>query len=110
MQELCSRCKHRLFEKFWYEEACLVILMFLYLFFCVQLFWELNPNKAKPLKFGACRKNNQNVQKTQEEGPWFGHKGPLYCFFLFFFIFPPSLFPFLFSLLVPYIYSNGGGS
>jgi hypothetical protein len=59
--------------KSWFKEVCLMILMFLYLFFCVQLFWELNPNKAKPLKFGTCRMNNQNVQKVQEEGPWFGH-------------------------------------
>jgi hypothetical protein len=37
--------------------------------FHVQLLWELNPNRAKSLEFGGCRKNNKILQKTQEEGP-----------------------------------------
>jgi hypothetical protein len=41
------------------KEACLVILMFLYLFFCVQLLWELNPNKAKSLEFTGVKKKTR---------------------------------------------------
>jgi hypothetical protein len=32
------------------------------LIFCVELLWELNPNRAKSLEFGG-------VQKAQEEKP-----------------------------------------
>jgi hypothetical protein len=36
---------------------------------CIQLLWELNPNRAKSLEFEGCRKNNKFLQKTQEENP-----------------------------------------
>ncbi len=60
------------------KEACLVILMFLYLFFCVKLLWEFNPNRAKSLQFGG-------VQKAQE-GPWFDHKRAPFVVFCFCFL------------------------
>jgi hypothetical protein len=62
------------------------------------------------LEFGGCKKNNKNVQKTQEEGPWFGQKGAPFVVFHFYFLFFSSFSPppILFLLVLCRYYSNGG--
>jgi hypothetical protein len=78
--------------------------------FCVQFLLELNPNRAKSLEFGGCRKNNKNVPKAHKKGPWFGHKGAPFVAFAFISYLSP-LSPFIsLSLLVPYIYNNNDGN
>jgi hypothetical protein len=76
------------------------------LVFCVQLLWELNPNKAKPLEFGGCKKNNQNVQKNKRKALRLVTRGPPLLFFTFISYFSPLSF----SLSVTCKYGSGGGS
>jgi hypothetical protein len=77
--------------------------------FHVQFLWELNLNKDKSLKFGSFKKNNKNVQKTQEKHLWFSHKGAPFIVSHIYFLSTHSLPSFLF-LLVPYMYNSNNGN
>ncbi len=66
---------------------------FLYLFFCVKLIWELNPNRAKSLEFGMFK-------KYKRKAPNLITRGPALLFFSFLFSSFPFLSPFSLSLFL----------